>query len=221
MTKTTLLIGLLALGCGGKGNEVKDAASADRAAGPDAAATSDAVVGGKVEVGPGPVDATRAIDGVIQDAAADVVPLEGGPIGDGPAADLAPPQDAPPADAAPAADAPPSLDGLFGDASVTLCLGTCLDLERQYATAFTVAAACTPGAADQCRQPVTRTLTCGCPAFVNDASGLEPIRARWRASGCDACITNCTPFVCPPAPASTCNRSVTSVAGSCANPFFP
>ena len=70
---------------------------------------------------------------------------------------------------------------------------TCDELVAEYAKAVPAARACSPGAANQCMQRATATLTycTGCPSYVNDAKELTAIRAQWTAQGC------AVPTVCP------------------------
>ena len=70
---------------------------------------------------------------------------------------------------------------------------SCGQLESDYGVALTDAKACTPGAANQCQEPVNSSLSCpGCKQYVNDSTMLEAIAAAWDAANCGA-----TPHACP------------------------
>ena len=73
---------------------------------------------------------------------------------------------------------------------------TCSDLAAQYSTALTAARSCTVGAAGQCAQMVSGSLSVcfsNCQTFVNDASTLNTLKAQWLADGC----ANQGPIACP------------------------
>ena len=53
-----------------------------------------------------------------------------------------------------------------------------------YSNAYPAAAACMPGAADQCQQQPAGIGTCNCDAPVENASQLNAIAAQLRAQGC-------------------------------------
>jgi hypothetical protein len=64
---------------------------------------------------------------------------------------------------------------------------TCSDLETQYSTAMTEAQRCKVGAAGQCAQAASSSLSpCffNCMTYVNDASTLNALKAQWLAAGC-------------------------------------
>jgi hypothetical protein len=73
---------------------------------------------------------------------------------------------------------------------------TCSDLAAQYSTALTAARSCTAGAAGQCAQMVSGSLSVcfsNCQTFVNNASTLNTLKAQWLADGC----ANQGPVACP------------------------
>jgi hypothetical protein len=64
---------------------------------------------------------------------------------------------------------------------------SCSDLASQYGDALAAARSCTVGATDQCQQSVSLSLSVcssNCMTFVNDASALNDLRARWQSAGC-------------------------------------
>jgi hypothetical protein len=81
---------------------------------------------------------------------------------------------------------------------------SCTQLMDAYATAYTAALVCTPGAANQCQQP-TPALTCDCGGTVQDATEIDAIAAQLRAKGCipaQAAACPCAflgPISCQPA----------------------
>jgi hypothetical protein len=73
---------------------------------------------------------------------------------------------------------------------------SCTDLQSQYGEAFVAARMCNVGAANQCAQPVSSSLSpcfSNCMIYVNDASTLNAIKTAWLAAGC----ANQGPIACP------------------------
>jgi hypothetical protein len=79
---------------------------------------------------------------------------------------------------------------------------SCDQLAADYTAAVTAAQACTPGAPNQCRSTVSATVSacppngCGPEAYVNDAAGVNAVRARWL-SQCGGGVA-CPKIVCLP-----------------------
>ena len=85
---------------------------------------------------------------------------------------------------------------------------SCADLEAQYMTAFAAATTCTVGAAGQCAQLASSSLSpcfIDCMTYVQSATALNSLKARWTAAGCGQKVTVCPAIAC-----------VMPTAGSCA-----
>jgi uncharacterized protein YceK len=82
-------------------------------------------------------------------------------------------------------------DGGAGDGSVS-----CSDLAGQYGGALTAARSCTVGAANQCQQAVSSSLSpcfSNCLTYVEDATTVNALKAQWVNAGC----ANQGPIACP------------------------
>lgn len=93
---------------------------------------------------------------------------------------------------------------------------TCAQIVSDYAVAEIAARKCTLGAADQCEMKAALGLgPCeGCREYVNDATTLSAIAARWTARGCSNQTGGCA-VACGALAASTCTASTdTSVVAS-------
>jgi hypothetical protein len=64
---------------------------------------------------------------------------------------------------------------------------TCTELESDYQQALSAASSCTPGAANQCQQPVSVSFCAGCNLYVNDAASVNAVRAQIFSQGCVRC----------------------------------
>jgi hypothetical protein len=81
--------------------------------------------------------------------------------------------------------------GHSGDGGVQ----SCADLQAQYATALVAARSCDAKATGQCAKLVSGSLSpcfSSCMTYVNDASALSEIKAKWIQAGC-----NSVPIACP------------------------
>jgi hypothetical protein len=87
---------------------------------------------------------------------------------------------------------------------------SCDDLATQYATALVAASACTVGGASQCAVMVSSSLSpcfVGCMTFVQDATPLGDLKARWMTAGCDSQVTVCPAIACLNPSTATCAPS--------------
>ena len=86
-------------------------------------------------------------------------------------------------------------------------LSSCGTLVAEYAAVLVGARSCTAGAAGQCGQAVSPSLSpcdSGCTELVTDSSVLDSIRAEWEAAGCGDVPVNCPRIACPPGVIATC-----------------
>ncbi|HLK93780.1 MAG TPA: hypothetical protein VKZ18_28065 [Polyangia bacterium] len=80
---------------------------------------------------------------------------------------------------------------------------SCTQLTTDYAAAFLAAAACTPGAPDQCQTLMPSSLSCGCSQYVNDATTLKALKQQWTDEQCVGVV--CPLFACiAPGTAGNC-----------------
>jgi hypothetical protein len=104
------------------------------------------------------------------------------------------------------------LGGSPGTGGITVDGGNgtvCVQLAEKYSATLSAAAACTPGAPDQC-QAIVANVPAGCPttlcneqSYVNDAASVEAVRQSWVGEGCGPAI-GCLLFRCDPPPAAVC-----------------
>ena len=89
---------------------------------------------------------------------------------------------------------------------------SCAELANEYSAALPAAEACTAGAANQCQQLVSISLSVctGCQHYVTNATTLNAIRTQWTNQGCDQPTGT---IVCPLAAVLCINPGT---AGACA-----
>ena len=91
----------------------------------------------------------------------------------------------------------------------------CQQLMSDYQAALPAARACTPGAPAQCQALVADGLCIPCSQFVNDATTLNGLLARWNAQGCDG-LMGCQNVACiMPGPFVCLANDGGSASGSC------
>ena len=76
---------------------------------------------------------------------------------------------------------------------------SCDNLVSQYNAALSAARQCTVGAAGECQQSVSESLShcfLNCMTYVNDASALTAIKASWEQAGCDNSTGLCPAIAC-------------------------
>jgi hypothetical protein len=100
---------------------------------------------------------------------------------------------------------------------------SCADLEAEYASGFAAASACTAGAAGQCAALASTALSpcfVDCVTYVQNATALNGLKARWTAAGCGQKTTVCPAIACLKPAAGTCAAG-DGGAGTCvsAAPF--
>jgi hypothetical protein len=106
----------------------------------------------------------------------------------------------------------------------------CEQLAEKYAAVVSAAAACTPGAPNQCQALVGNVPTncpdslCGDQSYVNDGASVEAMRDSWLNEGCGgppnlciaiACDPAPTPSVCMPVPSAGTSTGKSSSVGIC------
>ena len=94
------------------------------------------------------------------------------------------------------------------------------ELANEYSAAVPAAEACTPGAANQCRQlvPLSLSICTGCEHYVTNATTLNAIRAQWTNQGCNltTALIVCPAVVCiNPGTAGDCVAADGSANGVC------
>ena len=89
---------------------------------------------------------------------------------------------------------------------------SCAELANEYSAALPAAEACTAGAANQCQQLVSISLSVctGCQHYVTNATTLNALRTQWTNQGCDQPTGT---VICPLAAVLCINPGT---AGACA-----
>jgi len=106
----------------------------------------------------------------------------------------------------------------------------CEQLAEKYSATVSAAAACTPGAPNQCQALVGNVpancpdALCGNQSYVNDGSSVESVRDNWLSEGCGdpprlcvsaACDPAPVPSVCVPVPSAGTSTGKSSSVGVC------
>jgi len=89
-------------------------------------------------------------------------------------------------------------------------LSSCGTFASEYAAVLIGARSCTAGAAGQCGQQVSSSLSpCsgGCTQFVTESSVLNTIQQQWRTAGCADVPVLCPLIACAPATSAACVAS--------------